>query len=169
MPEEIFDVVDINDQVIGQAARAEVHAQGLLHRAANIFVFNSRGELLLQKRTATKDEFPCCYTSSASGHLSAGETYDEAAPREMEEELGLRSPLEYLAKFAGNSENANEHTVLYRTITDDEPVLDPEEIESAAFYPLSEIAEMLAQAPDEFTPPFRQLFNWYMDRFSCKR
>ena len=166
MPEELFDVVDINDQVIGQAPRSQVHARGLLHRAANIFVFNSLGELLLQKRAATKDEFPLCYTSSASGHLSAGETYDEAAPRELAEELGLRSPLEYLAKFSGNPQNANEHTVLYRTFTDDEPVLDPEEIENAAFYPITQIAEMLDKAPENFTPPFRQLFGWYVENFN---
>ena len=50
MPEEIFDVVDVDDNVIGQATRSEVHAQNLLHRAANIFVFNTNGQLLLQKR-----------------------------------------------------------------------------------------------------------------------
>src|SRR4051812_18180622 len=99
MAEEIFDVVDEDDRVIGQAPRSEVHARGLLHRAASVFVFNRDGQLLLQKRSATKDEFPGCWTSSASGHLSAGESYDESAPREMREEIGIDAPLEFLHKF----------------------------------------------------------------------
>ena len=82
MPEEIFDIVDDQDRVIGQMPRSEVHRQKLLHRAVSIFVFDSRGRLLLQQRSATKDEYPLRYTSSASGHVSAGETYDETAPRE---------------------------------------------------------------------------------------
>src|SRR5215472_10054324 len=92
--EEIFDVVDEHDRVVAQAPRSVVHAQKLLHRAVHIFVLNSRGELLLQKRSATKDEYPLCYTSSASGHLSAGETYETAAPRELAEELGLAGELQ---------------------------------------------------------------------------
>ena len=79
MTEEMFDVVDEQDRVIGQAPRSEVHAKKLLHRAVHIFVFNSEGKLLIHRRSATKDEYPLCYTSSASGHVSAGETYDECA------------------------------------------------------------------------------------------
>lgn len=163
MGEETFDVVDAVDRVIGQAPRSEVHARGLLHRAVSVFVFNSEGMLLVQKRSATKDEFPLCYTSSASGHLDAGETYDEAAPRELQEELGLDSPLERLAKFPAGPETANEHTVLYRTITDQPPTFHPEEIESGAFYDLDEVARLLDRHPEQFTPPFRTLFHWYRE------
>ena len=63
-PDELFDVVDADDQVIGQATRSEVHARGLMHRAAHVFVFNSSGELLLQQRSATKDAHPLCWTLS---------------------------------------------------------------------------------------------------------
>jgi len=82
--EEQFDVVDELDRVIGQAPRSQVHAQKLLHRAIHVFLFNSQGELLLQMRTSTKDEYPDCYTSSASGHVSAGEYYDGTAHRGLE-------------------------------------------------------------------------------------
>jgi len=163
MPElpEMFDVVDEHDQVIGQAPRTEVHARNLLHRAVHVFVFNSAGELLLHRRSALKDQYPRCYTSSASGHVGAGETYDEAAPRELAEELGLHSPLERLCKLPAGPETAWEHTVLYRTTTDTEPCCDPEEIESAAFCPFEKVLELLAENPDEFSPPFRQLLKWY--------
>ena len=161
MSEEIFDGCDGDDRVIGQAPRSEVHRRGLLHRAVHIFVFNSRGELLLQRRSATKDEFPLCYTSSASGHLGTGETYDECAPRELQEELRLTSPIEFLAKFAASPETANEHTALYRTVTDDRPTPDPGEIASIEFREPAEIATMLEREPERFAPPFRVLFRWY--------
>ncbi len=161
MPEELFDIVDDQDRVIGQMARSEVHRRKLLHRAVSIFVFDSRGRLLLQQRSATKDEYPLCYTSSASGHVTAGEDYDETAPREMQEELGLMSPIERLAKFPAGPETANEFTVLYRTVTDTPPQFDPGEIAGGAFYELAEIAEWLARTPEQFSPPFRIAFEWY--------
>ena len=59
--EEVFDVVDRLDRVLGQAPRSQVHEQGLLHRAVHVFVFNSRGQLLVQRRSAEKDEYPLRY------------------------------------------------------------------------------------------------------------
>jgi 16S rRNA (adenine1518-N6/adenine1519-N6)-dimethyltransferase len=164
MPEEIFDVVDEHDQVIGQAPRSVVHAQKLLHRAVHIFVFNSRGDLLLQMRSALKDEYPRCYTSSASGHLGTGESYEQAAPRELQEELGLSSPLDWLAKFRAGPQTSQEHTVLYRTTSDLPPRIDPLEIDSVAFHSLDEIAGMIEREPQLFSPCFVTLFEWYREQ-----
>lgn len=163
MPEEQFDVVNEHDEVIGQSARSEVHLRKLLHRAVSIFVFDSSGRLLLQRRSVTKDEYPLCYTSSASGHVSAGESYDETAPREMQEELGLTAPLERLAKFPAGPETANEFTVLYRTVSDEPPMFDPGEIESGAFFELADIDAWLERSPTDFTPPFRVAYRWYRE------
>jgi 16S rRNA (adenine1518-N6/adenine1519-N6)-dimethyltransferase len=167
MPEELFDVCDEHDAVIGQLPRSVVHARKLLHRAVHVFVFNSRGELLLQLRSAEKDEYPLAYTSSASGHLGAGETYDEAAPRELEEELGLAGcPLERLRKFPAGPETSLEHTVLYRVVSDASLRVDPHEILAATFHSLDEIAAMFAREPEKFTPCFVTLFEWYRKRAS---
>lgn len=161
MPEEIFDVVDHQDQVIGQAPRSEVHAHRWLHRAVHIFVFNSRGELLIHQRSATKDECPLKFTSSASGHLHADEDYDTAAARELAEELSLSGRLEFLTKLPAGPETSYEHSVLYRINTDDPPKFLPEEILSGDYYPLDRIDRWVAERPDDFTPCFRSLWKWF--------
>lgn len=166
MPEEMFDVVDEQDRVVRQAPRSEVHRNGWLHRAASIFVFNSRGELLVQLRSATKDEFPSCYTSSASGHLGAGEDYAESAEREMFEEIGLQAPLEYLTKLPASRETANEFTALFRTVTDDVPTFDPGEVADGEYVALDELQRRVAAEPQRYTPPFRSLLQWYCDWLS---
>jgi isopentenyl-diphosphate Delta-isomerase len=161
--EELFDVVDADDRVVGRLPRSEVHARGLLHRAVSIFVFDKRGRLLVHQRSATKDEFPLKYTSSASGHVTSGETYDETAPRELREELGLSEPLTFLAKFPASRETANEHTALYMAVTDETPIPDPEEIAGIVWWDVEELATRVAQEPADFTPPFRVLFRWYLE------
>lgn len=163
MPEEIFDVCDAEDRVIGQAPRSQVHAQKLLHRAAHVFVFNSRNELLVQVRSATKDEFPNCYTSSASGHLSTGEDYLESAQRELQEEIGIVAPLEFLVKFPASREMAWEHTVLFRTRSDAPPCPDPIEVAEIRQFTLPDLLRQLDQHPEIFSPPFRVLLEWYVN------
>jgi len=161
MPQEIFDIVDERDIVIGQAPRAEVHARRLMHRAVHIFLFNSRGEFLLQMRSAHKDEYPLTYTSSCSGHVDTGETYEVAAKRELGEELGLSCPIEPLHKFAATPQLAMEHSMLYRAVSDDEPVIDEYEIDYVRFHTLDEVRNMLTAQPATFSPPLRELLGWY--------
>lgn len=166
MTEEMFDVVDQDDRVLYQSPRSVVHANHWLHRAVHIFVFNSRGELLIHRRSATKDEAPLKYTSSASGHLSAGEDYATAAVRELQEELGLTAEVEFLGIFpAMGAATSFEHSGLYRATTDETPTFDPEEILSGEFRPMDEIASMIERDPDDFTHCFRSLFRWYCERF----
>ena len=83
MSEEIFDVVNERDEVVGRAPRKEVHARGLWHRAVHVLVFNARGEVFLQKRSLKKDIAAGKWDSSASGHLDTGEDYDAGAVREV--------------------------------------------------------------------------------------
>ena len=85
--DELFDVVDEHDRVIGQAPRHEVHARGLRHRAVHIFVVNRAGEIFLHQRSLAKDTFPGCWNSSCAGHVAAGDDYDTTVWRELDEEL----------------------------------------------------------------------------------
>ena len=90
--DEIFDVVDQENQVVRQELRRTVHAEKLLHRAVHIFVINPDGEIFLQKRSWLKDSMPEKWDSSAAGHLDAGEDYLTSAVRETREEVGVKAP-----------------------------------------------------------------------------
>ncbi len=87
--DEVFDIVDASNRVIGQGLRSDIHARGLLHRAVHILWIRSDGQLCLQRRSFRKDSCPGLISTSCAGHLDAGEDYLPAACRELSEELGL--------------------------------------------------------------------------------
>ncbi|HEY9374895.1 NUDIX hydrolase [Streptomyces sp.] len=87
--DEVLDVVDEHDRVIGQAPRGEVYARGLIHRCTFIHVRDSEGRIFVHRRTPTKLVFPSRYDMFVGGVVGAGESYDDAALREAEEELGV--------------------------------------------------------------------------------
>lgn len=87
--DEVLDIVDENDQVIGQSRRGEAYAAGLRHRAVFVQVRDAENRLFVHRRTSTKLIFPSLYDMFVGGVVSAGESYDEAARREAEEELGV--------------------------------------------------------------------------------
>ncbi|MEZ6034713.1 MAG: NUDIX domain-containing protein [Planctomycetaceae bacterium] len=163
-PEEYFDVVDDNDQVIEQMARSEVHRRKLRHRAVHVFLFRSDGRLLIHKRADTKEEFPSVWTSSCSGHVTAGEDYDATAVRELFEELGIESAVERLQKFEACDDTSHEFTVLYRCCSDAAVTPDPGEITSVRWMPPDEIHDWMVQSPVDFSPAFRLLFDWFMEQ-----
>src|SRR5436190_10290934 len=114
--DEIFDVVNEHDQVIGRRSRSEVHQLGLMHRAVHVLVFNFAGQLFLQKRSLSKDRQPGLWDSSSSGHVDSGEDYDACAIRELREEIGLKleTPPQRLFKLAASAETDQEHVWVYR-------------------------------------------------------
>src|SRR6185436_5449302 len=116
MLEEIFDVVNDRDEVIGRKPRSEVHRLGLQHRAVHVLVFNRHGEVFLQKRSMKKDRQPGLWDSSASGHLDSGEDYDHCAIRELQEEIGLKlsNVPQRLFKLAAAPETDQEHVWVYQ-------------------------------------------------------
>ncbi|WP_338785283.1 NUDIX domain-containing protein [Streptomyces sp. DG1A-41] len=99
--DEILDIVDENDRVIGQSPRGEAYARGLRHRCVFIQARDAEGRIFVHRRTPTKLVFPSLYDMFVGGVVGAGETYDTAALREAEEELGVTGlPLpQYLFKF----------------------------------------------------------------------
>ena len=152
MSEEIFDVVNERDEVIGRAPRSEVHRRGLKHRAVHVLVFNARGELFLQKRSMTKDCFPGAWDSSASGHLDTGEAYDVCAVREVREELGVQLPEtpERLFKVEACAETGQEFVWVYQCRHEGPFSLHPEEIERGGWYAPEEVSRWMREKPPEF-------------------
>ena len=162
VPEEVFDVVDEADRVIGSAPRSEVHRRKLRHRAVHVLLFNARAELFVQKRSATKDTFPGCYDSSASGHLNSGEDYDICAVREVQEELGLLIPIGRLSrhfKVEACEETGWEFVWVYSAVTDEQPRIDLTELESGDFWTLEHTRSLLRVSPEQFAPSFVQIFD----------
>lgn len=165
--QELLDVVDINDQVIGVKARGEIHALGLMHRAVHILVFNSNGELFIQKRSMNKDECPGQWDSSAAGHVDSGETYLDCAIRELEEELGILfdsgpdSPLETLFQIQPSELNGMEHSPIYRCVYDGELQLQMEEIDEGKWISPSQMDELAADPDSNITNILRMIWDQY--------
>ena len=152
MSEEIFDVVNERDEVVGQQSRSEVHRLGLLHRAVHVLVFNAAGQVFLQKRSLTKDRQPGLWDSSASGHVDAGEGYDACAVRELGEEIGLRlsEAPRRLFKLDACAETDQEHVWVYRCEAEGPFRLHPEEIERGGWFAPGEVSRWMAERPGEF-------------------
>jgi isopentenyl-diphosphate Delta-isomerase len=152
MNEEIFDVVNERDEVIGRQSRREVHRLGLMHRAVHVLVFNSRGEVFLQKRSLSKDRQPGLWDSSASGHVDSGEDYDACALRELGEELGWTpsQPPRRLFKLGASSGTDQEHVWVYRCQGEGPFTLHPEEIERGGWFAPAEVSRWMAEQPEEF-------------------
>lgn len=165
MTEEIFDVVDDRDRVIGRQTRREVHQHGLKHRAVHVLVFNQRGELFLQKRSFKKDTFPGAWDSSASGHLNAGENYDTCAVRELREEIGLfvpRCPKRQF-KIDACEETGREFVWVYRCDANGPFRLNQEELECGAFFKPDHINRWMAERPRDFADSFRLVWKYFLN------
>ena len=152
MPEEIFDVVNERDEVVGQNTRREVHRLGLKHRAVHVLVFNAAGQVFLQKRSMKKDRQPGLWDSSSSGHVDSGEDYDACAVRELREEIGLelaKVPLR-LFKLAASAETDQEHVWIYRCQAEGPFQLHPEEIERGGWYAPGDVTRWMSDRPEDF-------------------
>jgi len=160
MSEEIFDVVNERDEVIDRKPRSEVHRLGSLHRAVHVLVFNSRGQIFLQKRSVTKDREPGKWDSSSSGHVDSGEDYDACAVRELHEEIGLavKNPPERLFKINACPETDREFVRVYRCQAEGPFQLHPDEIERGGWFAPDKITRWIAEKPEDFASAFR--FIW---------
>jgi isopentenyl-diphosphate delta-isomerase len=161
MQEEIFDVVNAQDEVVDRRPRAEVHRLGLMHRAVHVLVFNRRGEVFLQKRSWTKDREAGKWDSSSSGHLDSGEDYDAAALRELREELGwaAAAPLERLFKLSACPDTDQEFVWVYRCEAEGPFTLHPEEISAGGWFSPERLQAWLAERPGDFAAAFRFLWR----------
>ena len=164
MTEEIFDVVNERDEVVGQQSRSEVHRLGLTHRAVHVLVFNSRGEIFLQKRSMTKDREAGKWDSSTSGHVDSGEDYDACAVRELREELGLKLtvPPQKLFKIDACEETDAEFVWVYRCESEGPFQLHPDEIECGGWFTPKKVTRWLVEEPGDFASTFVLIWELYL-------
>jgi isopentenyl-diphosphate delta-isomerase type 1 len=161
MSEEVFDVVNERDEVIGRERRSEVHRRGLRHRAVHVLVFNAHGKLFLQKRSVSKDTFPGTWDSSASGHLDTGEDYDACAMRELREEIGLNlaQPPERRFKLAASAATGQEFVWVYRCRAEGPFTLHPDEIECGEWFTPADVTRWVRAKPEDFARAFVVLWE----------
>ncbi|MFD5324443.1 NUDIX hydrolase [Streptomyces sp. NPDC127092] len=147
--DEVLDVVDENDQVVGRAPRGEVYARGLIHRCAFIQVRDAEGRIFVHRRTPTKLVFPSLYDMFVGGVVGAGESYDDAALREAEEELGVsglprpRPVLKFLYDSGGVA--GKWWSAVYEVRCELPVNPQAEEVAWHAFLPEDELAARLAE------------------------
>ncbi|ARQ72545.1 NUDIX hydrolase [Streptomyces marincola] len=166
--DELLDIVDEHDRVVGQARRGEVYARGLRHRCAFVLARNTAGEIFVHRRTDWKLTFPSLYDMFVGGVVGAGESYDEAALREAEEELGvsgLAAPT-HVFTFLYETQEHSWWSAVYE-IHCDVPV-DPQASEVAwhAFLTQEELDRRLTEwdwVPDGLEA-YRRLLAWKRGR-----
>jgi isopentenyldiphosphate isomerase len=159
-PNEIFDVVDASDRVIGQKPRGIVHSEGLLHRAVHVLIVNEEGTVFLQKRSMGKDSAPGKWDSSASGHLDAGEGYAEAAIREVEEELGCAGVvLEEIGRLEASETTGWEFVRIYKGNHEGPFTLHPDEIETGRWVSVEALGKWLEECPGDFARCFIEVWK----------
>jgi 16S rRNA (adenine1518-N6/adenine1519-N6)-dimethyltransferase len=126
-----------------------------------MLVANQEGELFLQKRSIWKDKNPGLWDSSSAGHVDSGETYLQAAERELSEELGIKTPLESIGCLPCSEETGWEFIEVFHATHEGPMTLPAMEVETGAFFPIAQVREWTAKYPKDFSPVFLQAFQLF--------
>jgi len=161
--DEVFPVVDESDVAVGTERRKVVHERGLRHRSAHVLVFNTAGELLVQLRAASKDTYPLHWDVSVGGHVCPGETYEQAARRELQEELGLAGEIRFLRKIPASQRTGWEFVAVYVMTTNQTPRPNAHEIVECRFMALSGLLAEIRCSRLPATPALENALSLYLD------
>ena len=166
--EEQVVLVNESDEFLGLMPKLEVHKKGVLHRAFSIFIFNDKGEMMLQQRAQVKYHSPGLWTNACCSHQRYKESTIDAAHRRLMEEMGFDTSLEYKGSFIykahfpnGLIEHEFDHVLIgrYNHI----PILNPDEASNWRWISLDQLREDLENIPEDFTPWFRIIFEKFED------
>lgn len=166
-------LVDPHDNPLGTMEKQQVHLQGLLHRAVTVYVFNRRGQLLLQRRAQDKYHCGGQWSNTCCGHPFPGEETRHAAERRLYEEMGMRLPLMpafeisyHLPVTDGLSEHEYGH--IFFAVSDEHPQLNPREADAWRYSDLAELEAEIAATPQRFTPWFRHTLTKVREYLDAK-
>ena len=164
-------LVNEKDEQIGLMEKIEAHEKALLHRAFSVFVFNKKGELMLQQRALTKYHTPGLWTNTCCSHQREGETNVEAGKRRLLEEMGFTTDLKdtisfiYKAPFEnGLTEHEYDHILVGQY--DEDPKPNPEEVNAWKWVSLEEVKEDMKRNPEVYTEWFKIIFDKYYNHIS---
>jgi len=141
--EEFLDIVDDQDRVLSRAPRSRVLRDYHIHRAVMFFVFDNEERVFVNQRSDTKDIYPGYWSIAFGGHVLSGESYDDAARREIREEVGLGVPARQIGGFQKRTADERENVKVYGVTADREPVLFADEIAQGQFMTLAELNQMI--------------------------
>lgn len=140
--QELFVVVDENDQILGYRTRYDCHHdKSLIHRGVGVILFNDEGKVLLQKRSVHKDTHPGYYDIAASGHVSKGETYEETVVREMKEEIGVTAELTFITKKLIHFPQETEYDAFFRGVHNGPFTISKDEVDKVVFATYKELRD----------------------------
>jgi len=162
--EEQVILVDEQDNSIGLMGKMEAHEKAVLHRAFSVFIFNNKGELLLQQRAATKYHSPLLWTNTCCSHQRDGETNIEAGKRRLYEEMGFVTDVKELFSFIykapfdnGLTEHELDHVMI--GYYNDTPNINKEEVENYKWMTLTDVKNDIKKNPKEYTEWFKIIFD----------
>ncbi len=160
--EEVI-LVNERDEETGTIEKMEAHRKALLHRAFSIFIFNARGEMLLQQRALGKYHSPGLWTNSCCSHPRPGEAIDEAAGRRLKEEMGIETPLIKIFDFIYRTEFDNgltefEFDHVYTGTYSGQLNPDKQEVKDYCFRSMEDIEQDLSRLPEKYSAWFKIAF-----------
>jgi len=157
-------LVDEEDNPIGTMEKMEAHQKGALHRAFSVFIFNKRGEMLLQQRAFDKYHSAGRWSNTCCSHPRSNEKTKDAANRRLMEEMGLSCDLTHRFRFQYKASFENgliEHEIdhVYFGISDSIPTINPQEVANFKYVNLADLESAIQNHPEEFTPWFIICFD----------
>ena len=166
MSEEKVILVDKNDNQVGLMPKLEAHEKGLLHRAFSIFIFNSRYELLLQKRASSKYHSGGLWTNTCCSHPREGEDTLDAANRRLDEEMGIKVSLRKVYDFIYKAELDNQLTEhefdhVFYGVCDNDPILNKDEAEDFKWVDMETLNNDIIKNEDDYTVWFKIAFEYF--------
>jgi isopentenyl-diphosphate delta-isomerase len=177
MEEQVVILVNEQDEPVGVMEKMEVHKKGLLHRAFSIFIFDSKGRMLLQQRALDKYHGGHLWTNACCSHPIPGETLEKAAQRRLEEELGFTTPLNKIFTFTYHAIVENdlieyEYDHVFAGEYEGKINADPNEVADFSYEGLNEIKWAIQNKPEKFTSWFKIAFpkleKWWEQKYGVK-